>query len=207
MFMRDFKKKNYEVVRKAISKDMVQYLQVASKMHRECIEHNLPPSSSNPYPFNDGQSENSFSWYGPLHSEALLPFLEPLMSKVTGKKLLTSYSYTRTNFNCAIIPKHQDRESCEYSASLCIKKDVDWPFWIEYFENGKSRQVSVELDCGDMLVYKGDILSHWREEFTGKEHVQIFLHFVDSEGPYAKSNFLDGRSKLGLPHPKQPVYF
>lgn len=181
---------------------MVKYIQVMSEIHRKCNEHHVQPTSANPYPFGDSQTPNSFSWYGPMYGEALLPFLEPIMSKVTGKKLLTSYSYTRTYFNGAVLEKHIDRQSCEYSASLCIKKDIDWPFWIEH----NSKQIPIELECGDMLIYKGDVLSHWREAFNGKEHIQIFLHFVDSNGPYAQSSYLDGRPLLGLPHPKQPLY-
>jgi hypothetical protein len=202
MFM-SFEKKQYKVVRKVLSSDMVKYIQIISEIHKKCNEYHVPPSPTKLYPFGDPQTLNSFSWYGPMYGEALLSFLEPTMSKVTRKKLLTSYSYTRTYFNGAVLEKHTDRESIEYSASLWIKKEVNWPCWIQQ----NSKQIPIELECGDMLIYKGNILPHWREEFTGHEHTQLFLHFVDSNGPYAQSGYLDGRPLLGLPHPKQPLYF
>jgi PKHD-type hydroxylase len=37
---------------------------------------------------------------------------------------------------------------------------------------------------GDGVLYRGCEIEHWRPEFTGDEYVQVFLHYVDSEGPY-----------------------
>jgi hypothetical protein len=48
-----------------------------------------------------------------------------------------------------------------------------------------------------MVVYKGMELLHWREEYTGIEQIQTFLHYVDQNGPHASYNF-DQRKMLGL---------
>lgn len=193
-----FFEKNYAIVRNCISKDMVNYIQSMCEIHRTCNEFYVRPNIENPYPFGDGQTQKSFAWYGAIHTDGLLLHLEPTISKVVGKKLLVAYSYTRTYFNGAELKKHIDRPSCEFSASLCIKKDSDWPLWIESTENDELVQNPIELECGDLVVYRGNILTHWRDPYAGEEHIQIFLHFVDSEGIYAESNYMDGRPFLGL---------
>ncbi len=43
----------------------------------------------------------------------------------------------------------------------------------------------MHLDRGDMLVYKGCEVPHWRERFHGDYAVQVFLHFVDQNGKNA----------------------
>ena len=50
-----------------------------------------------------------------------------------------------------------------------------------------------------MLVYKGQILEHWREVFLGNDCAQVFLHYNDINGPYGTRSLFDGRPKLGLP--------
>jgi PKHD-type hydroxylase len=37
---------------------------------------------------------------------------------------------------------------------------------------------------GDGVLYKGCEIEHSRHEFKGDEYVQVFLHYVDSEGPH-----------------------
>ena len=37
------------------------------------------------------------------------------------------------------------------------------------------------LKPGDMLVYKGMILEHWREAFIGQDCAQVFLHYNNTK--------------------------
>ena len=61
------------------------------------------------------------------------------------------------------------------------------------------------------LYEKGNILKrhkdrpsceveHWREPFQGNICSQVFLHYNHANGPYAKTNLLDTRPILGVPH-------
>ena len=50
-----------------------------------------------------------------------------------------------------------------------------------------------------MLVYKGNILEHWREPFKGTDCAQVFLHYNDLKTKGSKENIYDRRSHLGLP--------
>ena len=57
----------------------------------------------------------------------------------------------------------------------------------------------MDLKVGDMLIYSGCELEHWREPFQGNICSQVFLHYNHANGPFAKTNLLDGRPLLGVP--------
>ena len=62
-----------------------------------------------------------------------------------------------------------------------------------------NKGIKVDLKPGDMLVYRGCELEHWRNKFKGKECIQVFLHYNNRKTPGAKENLFDKRPHLGLP--------
>jgi PKHD-type hydroxylase len=52
-------------------------------------------------------------------------------------------------------------------------------------ENGVSAS-KIEMDIGDAVLYRGTEKYHWRNKFKGKWQAQVFLHYVDANGPYAE---------------------
>ena len=118
------------------------------------------------------------------------------IENVINKKLHECYSYYRNYYNDAILRRHRDRPSAEYSATICINKDSDWPIFMED-KDGVAHEI--ELNPGDMVVYRGDLLYHWRNKYSGKTHRQIFLHYVEAGGKYNNFKF-DERPMLGIPH-------
>jgi hypothetical protein len=89
----------------------------------------------------------------------------------------------------AELVKHKDRPSCEISVTIMIGSDkTKWPIFIE----GNS----IELNEGDAVIYLGCELEHWRDEFKGDWHAQVFMHYVDQNGPYSDFKF-DKRIILG----------
>ena len=56
----------------------------------------------------------------------------------------------------------------------------------------------VDLKIGDMLIYSGCDLEHWREPFEGTVCSQVFLHYNHANGPFAKTNLFDKRPILGI---------
>jgi hypothetical protein len=59
--------------------------------------------------------------------------------------------------------------------------------------------LELNLLPGDMAIYRGCDLDHWREVFVGSDtdwHVQGFFHYVDVNGPYANFKF-DERTSIG----------
>ena len=108
--------------------------------------------------------------------ETLLQEVKPVMEKHTGLKLSETYSYARIYKNGDVLASHKDRYSCEISTTLNLGGDP-WPIYLD--PTGKKGQAGIKVDLkpGDMLIYSGCDLEHWREEFTGKDCGQVFLHY------------------------------
>lgn len=142
----------------------------------------------------DDQCPLSDAVYGdPIFDELLQKFADPIGLNV-GRKLLPTYTYARIYRPGEVLKKHKDRPACEISATLTLGFDSK-PIWPIFFD--EEREVSVSLDQGEMAVYKGCDIVHWRPSFKGQWHVQVFLHYVDANGPY-KDHVRDGRSEFGV---------
>jgi hypothetical protein len=50
---------------------------------------------------------------------------------------------------------------------------------------------------GDLCLYRGCDLYHWRPPFENKWYLQAFLHYVDGNGTY-KDQLYDGRPFLAM---------
>jgi hypothetical protein len=132
--------------------------------------------------------------YADAMSETLLLEVQPVMERATGLKLLPCYSYLRIYGPGALLPKHLDRPSCEVSASLSlgIRAPSLWPLCVH--ADGQDKPIG--LAPGDMLIYRGADVPHWREAFQGEWCAQVFLHYVDAAGSYTDFKF-DGRERIG----------
>ena len=135
----------------------------------------------------------------------------PVMKKETGLDLVPTYSYARIYKRGDILKRHKDRPSCEISTTLNLGGE-SWPIFIdptgsnnvidEYKNIHKPdapKGVRVDLEIGDMLVYSGCDLEHWREPFEGENCGQVFLHYNNRNGQFKDINIFDGRHKLGVP--------
>ena len=120
------------------------------------------------------------------------------MEKVTGLKLYPAYTYARIYKKGDELKRHKDRFSCEISTTMNLGGD-NWPIYLEPSGKKGMKGTKIDLKQGDMLVYSGCELEHWREKFKGKECVQVFLHYNNSKTPGAKDNLFDKRIHLGLP--------
>jgi hypothetical protein len=150
--------------------------------------------------FNDGQVERSYSGYGVLPSEALLDMATASISKQIGIPLWPTYTYSRIYVAGARLERHRDRPSCEISGTLTVdyKAERPWPIFVR---DRAGRDVELCLERGDLLMYRGTELMHWRDPFEGEYQLQVFLHFVERGGPYDSHKF-DKRPHLGAPHPE-----
>lgn len=148
-------------------------------------------------PMVDKQVPNTWVVYGDPLFDTLLAGLVPTLSKALGKNLVPSYTYARIYQNGSELTRHVDRSSCELSATLTLGKDDesdDWPIYIDH----KGKETPINVPVGSMLFYKGCEVEHWRKPYHGKWQCQVFLHYVDGDGPYAESGKYDGRKALGL---------
>jgi len=146
----------------------------------------------------DVQVPNTYSHYADVVMETLLEKLLPLMEKNTELKLNPNYSYARIYKKGDILKRHKDRFSCEISTTLNLGGDP-WPIYLEPSGKEELKGVKVDLKPGDMLVYRGNELEHWRESFEGENCAQVFLHYNNVKTKGSKENLYDRRPHLGLP--------
>ena len=75
----------------------------------------------------------------------------------------------------------------------------EWPIYLDPTEGFGNKGKKVILKPGDMLVYSGCDLEHWRDAFEGQDCGQVFLHYNNKAGQFQETNAFDGRPMLGLP--------
>jgi len=213
----NWKKDNYTVIKKAITPEMAEFLKNYILLKRKVTQTFLTTKYISEFNYDwgiwcDKQVPGTYSHYADVVMETLLTTLKPKMEKVTGLKLFENYSYTRVYKVKDILRKHKDRFSCEISTTLNLGSDHKWPIYInpkqeegtynettgEYMPS-KSKGVKVNLNPGDMLVYRGQLLEHWREPYTGNYCAQVFLHYNNKATKGAEENAFDRRPHLGLP--------
>ena len=187
-----FKTDKFEVIRNVIHPQLLLHLKTEFKMLRD-IKFFFS-GEKDLYFFGDKQSPKSYASYSPTCFESLSLILNEKMNEVTSLNLLPTYSYARIYYKGATLKPHKDRPSCEYSTTICIDTTDIWDFYIK-MECGKVSKI--RLNPGDMCVYSGCELLHWREPYHGKEHIQCFLHYVNSDGPYKNFKY-DERKILGI---------
>ena len=94
-----------------------------------------------------------------------------------------------------VLPKMQEETGLNliptYSYARIYLGGEPWSIFLE--------GTKVLLEVGDMLVYSGCELEHWRKPFEGNICGQVFLHYNHVDGPFANKNKFDGRTMLGLP--------
>lgn len=136
-----------------------------------------------------GQSDNMDTcFYEDPLMEALLLSKQSIMEKETNLKLFPTYSFWRMYTYGATLFPHKDRKECEVSVSVHIDGDHKWPLIVEDKE--------LFTNPGDAIIYLGKELKHERKVFKGDYQTQVFLHFVNKNGEFAKKKY-DGRIALG----------
>ena len=161
--------------------------------------------------WKDKQVPNTFSCYSDFFMETLMMKVLPIMQQHTDMNLIPCYTYTRIYKKGDILKRHSDRPSCEISTTLHLGGDP-WPIFLdptgqktvidEYkqiIKPNAPKGIPVDLEVGDMLVYSGCELEHWRKPFEGEHCAQVFLHYNNIDGPFGIQNKFDKRPLLGIP--------
>jgi hypothetical protein len=183
----EFSSSRYGVIRQAISPDAAS---IATQYLRILHDH------YEPLLFFDARQKSYGRYNDPL-GESVLAMVAPQIARLTGLALLPTYSFLRMYKSGGVLRKHVDRPSCEVSATLFLGSDAVWPISVEV--DGTARQV--HLEPGDLMLYRGCDVPHWRDPFPGQYSVHAFLHFVEAGGPHAHLIY-DERTGLGAPQRK-----
>ena len=193
-----FEKHKFEVVKKALDKNVANFLFNYLKLKKQVLDHLQKTRFLSPYDrsmgsYLDEQIPNTYSIYSDHAMETLLMFLKDTIEKKTKTKLIETYSYARLYKQGDILFRHKDRSSCAISATVNLGGDP-WPIYLNTTNNLAQDGFKVDLTPGDLLIYSGDKMEHWREEFQGDVSGQVFLHYNE----FGSKNKYDGRPMLGL---------
>tara|TARA_B000000609_G_scaffold158009_1_gene154099 strand:+ start:5760 stop:6359 length:600 start_codon:yes stop_codon:yes gene_type:complete len=177
--MTNFLDSQYQIIKQAISPDTAkisyQYLINKKELYFK-TKKSWPKIIKDNIDFEmfgylgDFQAPTTWCTYGDLLMETILINLRKKMEEITHLELDEQYAYARLYKTGDELKKHKDRFECEISTTLNLGGDL-WPIYLE-------PDIKVELTPGDMLVYKGAEIAHWRHVFTGKECAQVFLHYT-----------------------------
>jgi len=205
----------YTVIKNAVSYDLANFCYNYFLLKRDAInymyQNNIIAQNGLHGTWTDQQVPGSYSIYADHVMETLLMKVLPVMKEKTGLNLVPTYSYARVYQHGAELKRHKDRPSCEISTTLNLGGDP-WAIYLdptgannvidEYRNIHKPNApegVRVDLNPGDMLIYSGCELEHWRKPFEGKLCGQVFLHYNHADGRFANTNLYDKRPMLGIP--------
>ena len=205
----------YQVIKNAISYELANFIFNYFLLKRDAVawmyENNITYDTGLLGTWTDKQVMNTYSHYADPVMETLLMKVLPVMQQETGLELIPTYSYARIYKKGDILKRHKDRPSCEISTTLNLGGDP-WSIFIDgtganividehkqIHKPNAPKGTEVLLNIGDMLVYSGCELEHWREPFEGEHCGQVFLHYNDKNGQFKDINIFDGRHKLGIP--------
>ncbi len=155
--------------------------------------------------FTDKQAPGDFSKYGDPIMDTLLSISLEQMETLTAIDLVPTYSYHRLYTQGTELKRHSDRPSCEISTTLCLGYDnsnidasvyPDWS-WPMFVKEKDGKEIAINMKPGDMIIYRGCELEHWREPLKATNHAQVFLHYNEKGGEYDIP--YDSRPLLGLP--------
>ena len=133
-------------------------------------------------PFGDPQCSRRYV----AHDEPVASFfhreLAHVVSDLLGTPVKPSYCYFISYQPGAELPKHVDREQCQYTLALCLDFspepacETTWPLKLQT----PSEAVVVYQALGDALLYEGRRLPHFRNRLAeGCTSTSILFHYVD----------------------------
>ena len=213
-----FKEKKYTVIKKAISFELANFAFNYLLLKRDAVKWMQDTNYISKFTpgfgtWEDKQVPNTYSIYGDCFMETLMMKVLPVMQQHTEMTLIPCYTYTRIYKEGDILHRHKDRPSCEISTTLHLGGN-SWPIFLDptgtnnilsgretttIVKPNAPKGIPINLEVGDMLVYSGCEIEHWRASFKGDHCAQVFLHYNNIDGPFGTQNKFDKRPLLGVP--------
>jgi hypothetical protein len=230
-----FMKNRFVVIRNFLPEEMITFALDVWKAQDEAggitEQENRDITYKNPID-SIGKSEGK---YCSPQGIALSHYIHKKLDDYIDMDLRETYSYTRKYVRGAYLGSHTDRPSCEVSATLCLDYQTDdgspWTIWVRNDRNYagvdaevcknesqdyshrdrvKNGCIPVELEPGDILLYQGPNIPHWRDYLLGDYSYHIFTHFVNAdsfmmnlgEGEFYGVDLAEGQNRM---KPKETI--
>lgn len=121
-----------------------------------------------------------------------IPFTQVLVERtrdvglLINEPVLPTYCYAREYKRGSKLGAHTDIPPCEVSLSVHLSGDHQWPL---FFTGPSGNKIEVNLEVGDAIIYYGQAIEHGRDENPGDDYIQLFLHYVRSDGEHSNKIF------------------
>lgn len=140
---------------------------------------------------------------------ALTEWATPRLMERLKINLIPSYAYSRKYYRNGYMKVHHDRVACEVSFTMPLMFKTDggdpWTIWVDNREDynrtrpspdeffGKTQGLSInernrtdgilpiKLNVGDVMVYQGPNVLHWRDRLVGDYSYHIFCHWHNAD--------------------------
>lgn len=122
--------------------------------------------------------------YKPQFLKGLMKEVKIIIEGISDIKLLPTYWFITVYTNNSYLKPHTDRPSCEFSVSLNLKSEMNWPL---FFKDKNNIQRGFVTDTGNGIAYLGCERPHWRLPLVSENkqlYIQSFFHYVNADGPY-----------------------
>lgn len=122
----------------------------------------------------DPQRGNVIKIHTPTPCLSLYLRVKKILENIFQKTLYGSYWYSTLYYHNSFMESHVDRKACEISVSMNLFQDSEWELHVLDYNNIDH---AVKTPPGFGVIYDGINCAHWRDNFTGKEYAQLFLHY------------------------------
>lgn len=183
--------KPYTVIRNVLEPQCLKLVETALRLQNDLryVRNKVDPMDTNAFADGHPVTQHAAGMASPIVTESLFTVMTPIVQESVGFDITPTFSYSRVYFKGAEMVRHVDRPSCEISVSLCVSIDREpWPIFFDGEE--------IVLNPGDIVIYKGCEVPHWRLPYQHREQIQVFMHWVKTGGDLDYWAF-DGRPMLG----------
>ena len=126
---------------------------------------------SEPVKYFEKSRFDRHSIHRPLELLSIAKRLKPILEDSLNIKLDYSIAMISCYKDGGKCPPHHDTENNEFGLAICVKKNIDWPFFVE----GES----FDLDENQAILFNGYKCEHYREGVLNDNDFfcVAFLHF------------------------------
>ena len=124
--------------------------------------------------FKDDQSDR-FVAHQDVMGKLVHRLIEQIVKNILqDARLRRTYSYFCGYVRGASLPKHTDREACEWTVSVLLSSTDDWPIFLE----GPSQTHELNVPVGGMIAFQGRKYAHFRKPNPHESVFVLLLHFA-----------------------------
>lgn len=127
----------------------------------------------------DNQVKRRRSKHNAVLMRAVHQQLAALVQSVADEQLKPSYCYLSVYPQGSELVRHTDRPQCRWNASITFartSKDC-WPIYVE----GPRGVQAISAELGEVVVYRGTDVPHWRKPLPEGTATVCFFHFVNQQ--------------------------